>query len=144
MNPSLLAPQEVQAWFATHPTGVYIDVRTVAEFAVGHPRGKVVNIPFVFYHPTTREVFPNPSFLLVMEDYYPKETPLLIGCDKGERSQQAAQQLHEAGYTDVAVLQGGFALWRALKFATTTDNRPGISYVSLLTKVKRKGKKKAA
>jgi rhodanese-related sulfurtransferase len=53
MNPKVLAPQEVQALFTTNPAGAYVDVRTVAEFATGHPRGKVVNIPSVFYHPTT-------------------------------------------------------------------------------------------
>ena len=144
MSPKVFAPQEVQTWFAANPAGVYVDVRTVAEFAAGHPRGKIVNIPIVFYHPTTREIFANHSFLLVTEAFYPKETPIIVGCDTGERARQAAQQLLEVGYTDVSVLQDGFTAWRQLKLPTTTDNRDGISYVSLLTKVKQKGKKKAA
>jgi hypothetical protein len=40
-------------------------------------------------------------------------------------------------------MQEGLPGWRAAKQPTTTDNRDGISYVSLLTPVKRKGKKKA-
>jgi rhodanese-related sulfurtransferase len=144
MSPKVLTPQEVQTWFAANPTGVYVDVRTVAEFAAGHPRGKVVNIPVVFYHPTTHEIFANQSFLLVIEAFYPEETPIIVGCDTGERARQAAQQLLAAGYTDVAVMPDGFTAWRQLKLPTTTDNRDGISYVSLLTKVKQKGKKKAA
>lgn len=144
MSPKALAPQEVHALLTTTPPGIYIDVRTVAEFATGHPRGKVVNIPIVFYHPTTREVFPNNSFLLVIEALHTKESPLIVGCDNGERAQQAAKCLMEAGYTDITIMQGGFTAWRELKLPTTTDNRDGISYVSLLTKVKQKGKKKAA
>lgn len=144
MNPKVFAPQEVHALLTANPPGVYVDVRTVAEFATGHPRGKVVNIPSVFYHPTTHEVFPNDSFLLVMEALYSKETPLIVGCDNGERAQRAADRLLEAGYTDVAMMQGGFGAWRELKLPTTTDNRDGISYVSLLTRVKQTGKKKLA
>lgn len=144
MSAQVLSPQEVHALLTANPTAVYVDVRTVAEFATGHPRGKVANIPIVFYHPTTREIFPNNSFLLVIEALYPKETPLIIGCDNGERAQQATEYLVKAGYTDITLMQGGITSWRELRLPITTDNRDGISYVSLLTKVKQKGKKKAA
>ena len=139
-----LTPQETQSILTENPMAVYVDVRTVAEFADGHPRGKVVNIPILFYHPTTKAVFPNESFLLVMEHYYPKETTLIIGCDTGERAQQAAERLLTSGYQDVAVLEGGYTQWREQQLPKSLDNRDGISYVSLLTKIKRKGKKKAA
>lgn len=154
MNPKGLTPQEVHARLTANPAAAYVDVRTVAEFAAGHPRGKVVNIPIIFYHPTTQETLPNNSFLLVMEALYSKDTPLVVGCENGERAKQAARRLLEAGYTDVAVMQGGFTGtkdaqgqplfpgWRELQLPTTTDNRDGISYVSLLTRVKQKGKKK--
>jgi rhodanese-related sulfurtransferase len=144
MSPKVLTPQETQAHLTANSGAIYIDVRTVAEFAAGHPRAKVVNIPLVFYHPTTKETFPNASFLLVAEDLYSKDTPLIVGCDQEERATQAAQRLLEAGYADVTVMQEGFSGWRKAKLPTTTDNRDGISYVSLLMKVKRKGKKKAA
>lgn len=144
MKAKLLPPQEVHALLRTDAAVMYIDVRTVAEFAAGHPRGRVVNVPFVFYHPTTKAVYPNTSFLQVLEDLCPKDTPLVVGCDTGERAAQAAQQLLEAGYTNVAVMQEGFSGWRASGLPVTTDNRDGISYVSHLTRVKRKGKKKTA
>lgn len=144
MNPKMLTPQEVHALMRAGPAVVYIDVRTVAEFASGHPRGRVVNVPLVFYHPTTKEVYPNASFLLVIEDLCAKETPLVVGCDTGERALQAARQLLEAGYANVAVMRDGFSGWRAGGLPVTTDNRDGISYVSHLTRVKRKGKKKTA
>ena len=142
MEAKILTPQEVQQVFATDPTAVYIDVRTVAEFADGHPRGKVVNIPIVFHHPTTKETYPNNSFLEVIHSLYAKDVPLIVGCEKGKRAQQAAAQLLQDGYTHVCIMPDGYAGWREQQLPKTTDNRPGVSYVSLLTPVKRKGKKK--
>jgi rhodanese-related sulfurtransferase len=142
MDPRILSPQETHALLTTTPTAVYIDVRTVSEFASGHPRGKIVNIPIVFHHPTTKEIYPNPSFLEVVQSLYAKDAPLIIGCEKGTRARQAADQLLQAGYTNVCVMQEGYPGWREQQLPTTKDNRDGISYVSLLTPVKRKGKKK--
>jgi len=144
MPAKILTPQEVQQAFTTNPATVYVDVRTVAEFAAGHPRGKVVNIPILFRHPTTNATYPNNSFLEVIQSLYAKDTPLIVGCEKGKRAQQAVEQLQQAGYTSVCIMPEGYPGWRAQKLPTTTDNRDGVSYVSLLTLVKRKGKKKAA
>jgi rhodanese-related sulfurtransferase len=144
MTPKTLTPHETQALLATNSAAVYIDVRTVAEFAGGHPRGKVVNIPVVFHHPSTKDIYPNTSFLEVVESLYDKAISLIVGCDGTERAQQAADQLVQAGYVDVSVMSEGLPGWRVAKLPTTTDNRDGISYVSLLTPVKRKGKKKTA
>jgi len=144
MEAKILSPQEVRGLFSSNDEVAYIDVRTVAEFAAGHPRGKVVNIPIVFHHPTTKEIYPNNSFLEVVSSLYAKEASLIIGGEDEERTQQAASRLQEAGYTNVSVMREGFSGWRAQKFPTTTDNRDGISYSSLLTPVKRKGKKQKA
>ena len=144
MSAKVLTPQETQALLRANPAAVYIDVRTVAEFATGHPRLRTVNIPIVFHHPTTKETFPNDSFLLVVADLYSKDTPLVVGGGAEEGAAQAAQRLVAAGYTDVAVMPEGVTGWRKAGLPTTADNRDGISYVSLLTKVKRKGKKKGA
>lgn len=144
MPPKVLSPQEVRDLLSSNDNAAYIDVRTVAEFAAGHPRGKIVNIPIVFHHPTTKEIYPNGSFLEVVASLYAKDAPLIIGGDDGERTKQAASQLQDAGYTNVCVMQEGFSGWRAQKLPTTTDNRDGISYTSLLTPVKRKGKKQKA
>lgn len=139
-----LFPQEVQGLLSSNDNAAYIDVRTVAEFAAGHPRGQVVNIPIVFHHPTAKETYPNNSFLEVVASLYGKNRPLIIGGDDGERSQQAAGQLQSAGYTNVCVMPEGVGGWRAQKLPTATDNRNGISYASLLTPLKRKGKKQKA
>lgn len=144
MKPQVLTPQETQTLLRANSAAVYIDVRPVAEFATGHPRVRTVNIPIIFHHPTTKETFPNDSFLLVVEDLYSKDTPLVVGGGTEEGVTQAAQRLLTAGYTDVAVMPEGVTGWRKAGLPTTADNRDGISYVSLLTKVKRKGKKKVA
>ncbi|MBI3245197.1 MAG: rhodanese-like domain-containing protein [Deltaproteobacteria bacterium] len=144
MPPKTLTPQEVQELFKTDPTAVYVDVRTVAEFAAGHPRGKIVNVPILFRHPTTNENYPNTSFLEVVRSLYASDAPLIVGCEKGQRAQQAAEQLQHAGYSNINIMPDGYAGWRAQQLPTTTDNRDGISYVSLLMPVKRKGKKKSA
>jgi len=144
MTPKILSPQEAHSLLTNNAKAVYIDVRTVAEFATGHPRARVVNIPIIFRHPVKEETYPNQSFLPVVEDLYTKETLLVIGCGKEARATQAAEQLVAAGYSNVATMQDGYSGWKESKLPTTTDNRDGISYVSLLMKVKRKGKKKVA
>jgi rhodanese-related sulfurtransferase len=85
----------------------YIDVRTEAEFAAGHPVG-AVNIPIALLDPRTRQLAVNPDFLRVVEAHFSKTAPLILGCQSGGRSQQAAELLTQAGYTVVANMQGGF------------------------------------
>jgi rhodanese-related sulfurtransferase len=139
-----LSSQEARDLLSSNDQVAYVDVRTVAEFSTGHPRGTVVNIPLVFHHPTTKEIHPNGSFLEVVASLYAKDKPLIIGGDNSERTQQAAEQLQNAGYTNLCIMPEGFSGWRTQKLPTTTDNRDGISYASLLIPVKRKGKKKKA
>lgn len=149
MDHTVISPQQVNTLLTGDAPATYIDVRTVAEFSTGHPKGdsakgNVVNVPLVFFHPTSKEVFPNESFLQVMEEYHAKDAQLITGCDDGQRAKQAAQKLTQAGYTNIAVMASGFAGWQHDKLPTTSENRDGMSYVSLLTRVKRKGKKKGA
>src|SRR5262245_9113613 len=66
MTSQALSPQETHSLLTNNVEAVYIDVRTVAEFATGHPRGKVVNIPILFRHPTKEDTYPNQSFLAVV------------------------------------------------------------------------------
>ncbi len=137
-----LTPQEAFERLQTDAATTYVDVRTVAEFATGHPKGKVINVPIVFFHPTTHEIFQNESFDLVMQEVCPKETPLIVGCEKGTRAKLAVERLTAAGYENVHLMEAGHAGWKAAALPATTDNRDGISYVSLLTPAKRKQKKK--
>ena len=137
-----VTPQEAFERMQNDSAATYIDVRTVAEFATGHPKGKVINVPIVFFHPTTKAVFQNESFDLVMEEVCPKETPLIVGCEKGPRAKQAVERLAAAGYENIHLMEAGHAGWKAADLPVTADNRDGISYVSLLTPAKRKQKKK--
>ncbi|MBP1687496.1 MAG: Rhodanese domain protein [Deltaproteobacteria bacterium] len=85
----------------------YIDVRTEAEFVAGHPLG-AVNIPLALLDPHTRRMTFNPDFLRVVEVHFAKTAPIIVGCQSGGRSQQAAELLQQAGYTTLANMQGGF------------------------------------
>lgn len=85
----------------------YVDVRTEAEFADGHP-ATAVNVPIVFPDPATRQMVANPDFVRVVQAHFPKDAPLIIGCQAGGRSQRAAEVLAQSGYTRVMNMQGGF------------------------------------
>jgi rhodanese-related sulfurtransferase len=138
MDPVIASPIEVSESIGEKPDSTYVDVRTVAEFVGGHPRGNVVNVPIVFFRPKSGEALVNDSFLLVIDDLFEKDTAIITGCDDGERSSQAAGRLIDAGYTNVSVLLSGFTGWRQHGLPTSRDNRDGVSYVSVLTKAKRK------
>ena len=142
MSSTTLTPHEAFERLQNDAATTYVDVRTVAEFATGHPKGKVINVPIVFFHPTTKAVFQNESFDLVMAEVCPKETPLIVGCEQGPRAKQAVERLTAAGYENVHLMEAGHAGWKAAALPVTADNRDGISYVSLLTPAKRKQKKK--
>jgi rhodanese-related sulfurtransferase len=83
----------------------YLDVRTVAEYAAGHPEG-AHNIPVMNQGP--RGMAPNPDFLDVVEAIYPKDAKLVVGCKAGMRSANAAELLAGAGYTNVIDQRAGF------------------------------------
>ncbi|NQV20860.1 MAG: rhodanese-like domain-containing protein [Rhodospirillales bacterium] len=115
----------------------YIDVRTVAEFAAGRPKGRAINVPIEFTHPTTKEIHANTAFELVMQHTLDPATPLIVGADDGPRAAQAAEALAVAGFTDIAVLADGLPGWQTAGLPVTKDNRDGVSYVSLLTPARR-------
>jgi len=85
----------------------YVDVRTEREFAAGHP-ANAVNIPVVFPDPSTGGMRMNDDFVRVVGAHFPKDGPLILGCQVGGRSQRAAELLAQAGYADVSNMQGGF------------------------------------
>ena len=85
----------------------YVDVRSVPEYDKGHPSGSH-NVPLLNFDASIGRMVPNADFLRVMQANYPAETKLLIGCQVGGRSSQAAQILSSAGYTDLSNVMGGF------------------------------------
>ena len=85
----------------------YLDVRSIPEFQAGHPEG-AFNVPLLHADPVTRHMQPNREFLDVVRANFPPETKLVIGCQMGGRSQNAAEILAGAGYGDVANVLGGY------------------------------------
>lgn len=85
----------------------YVDVRSVPEFEAGHPAG-AVNVPLLNRDPRTGQMSPNPEFLKVMQANFPPDAKLLIGCQVGGRSAQAAQLLAQSGYDEVSNVLGGY------------------------------------
>jgi rhodanese-related sulfurtransferase len=85
----------------------YVDVRSIPEFQQGHPEG-AVNVPLLHRDERNGQMMPNREFLDVMRANFPSDAKLLIGCQAGGRSAQAAEALVYAGFNDVANVMGGF------------------------------------
>ena len=85
----------------------YVDVRSIPEYEMGHPTG-AVNVPLLHHDERTGMMMPNRDFLAVMHASFPADARLLMGCQVGARSAQAAQMLSASGYTDVLNVAGGF------------------------------------
>jgi rhodanese-related sulfurtransferase len=85
----------------------YVDVRSIPEFAQGHPSG-AANVPLLHRDERTGQMSANPDFVAVMTAAFPRDAKLLIGCQAGARSAQAAQILESAGFSDVTNVLGGF------------------------------------
>ena len=83
----------------------YLDVRTVAEYAAGHPAG-ARNIPVLIQSP--QGMAPNPDFLDVVEANYPRDARLVVGCKAGGRSARAAEMLVGMGFTNIVDQRAGF------------------------------------
>jgi rhodanese-related sulfurtransferase len=119
---------------------VYVDVRSVPEFAAGHPAG-AYNVPVL--HAGPGGMTPNPDFLSVMQNAFPKDAKLVVGCKMGGRSARAAAVLEAAGYTNVVDQTAGFdggpdasgrvtPGWRPSGLPVSQDSPPERTYEGLL------------
>lgn len=142
--PTVLSPQDTAALLRSDNAAHYVDVRTVGEFAQGRPLGRAVNIPFEFKHPVTQAAVPNASFVEVVRELFSPETPLVLGAEPDGRAEAAADALARSGFQRVSVMPDGLSGWRMALLPTTRDNRDGVSYVSLLMRFRRKGKKSSS
>ena len=142
MSVKNVRPEEAKDILERDSAAVYIDVRTEQEFMNGHVP-KSVNIPVVWPDPSTRRMKPNPDFVRVVTEHFPKDKRIIVGCQAGGRSQMAAELLSQEGFEDVSNMQGGFGGardpmgrvvmpgWTQLGFAVETEITEGNSYVSL-------------
>ena len=83
----------------------YLDVRSVPEFAQGHPAG-AYNIPLIHMGPSGSQ--PNARFVDVVARRFAKDAPLVVGCRTSGRSQQAAAMLEQAGFSQLLIQHAGF------------------------------------
>jgi len=87
-------------------TVVYLDVRTESEFERGHAPN-AINVPIVFLDPGA-PARPNPDFVAVVSRTLTPDQEIIVGCQVGGRSQRACEVLAQAGYANLANVQGGF------------------------------------
>jgi rhodanese-related sulfurtransferase len=102
---------------------VYVDVRSIPEFAAGHPQG-ACNVPLLHLGPGG--MTPNPDFLAVMEKAFARDAKLIVGCKMGGRSARAAGLLEAAGFTQVLDQRAGYdgqgePGWAPLGLPTSSD-----------------------
>ena len=101
-----VSPQEAYDLMQNDADYTYLDVRSVPEFEDGHPTG-ATNIPILNFTPGSG-MTPNPDFVQRVDESFPKDAKLLIGCKSGGRSAQACQIMEKMGYTNVTNVRGGF------------------------------------
>jgi rhodanese-related sulfurtransferase len=91
---------------------VFVDVRSRAEFAGGHPAG-AVNVP-VAEPDQWGQMLPNPNFVEQMRELVPDTSlQILMVCEIGMRSGYACELLESLGYQSTINLAGGVTAWRA-------------------------------
>jgi rhodanese-related sulfurtransferase len=100
--PSWIEPAALATQLGRDDAPLILDVRGPDEFTgpLGHIR-QATNMPLV----ELPAHFPD----LVREN-----RPVVVVCKTDRRSSMAAQQLQEAGLSDVSVLRGGMERWRVL------------------------------
>jgi rhodanese-related sulfurtransferase len=101
-----VSPQEAFDLMQNDNEYIYLDVRSVPEFEDGHPAGSI-NIPIMNFTPGMG-MTPNHDFVQLVDEKFPKDAKLLIGCKSGGRSAQACHIMEKMGYTNVANVRGGF------------------------------------
>ena len=120
----------------------YVDVRSVPEFAAGHPEG-AYNVPLMHAGPAGMTA--NADFIAVMEKAFPKDAKLVVGCKMGGRSARAAAMLEAAGFTNVIDQTAGYeggpdasgrvvAGWRPAGLPVSKDAPADRTYEGLKTR----------
>jgi rhodanese-related sulfurtransferase len=102
-DPKRISPKEALAKMGEGY--VYVDVRTEAEFAAGHPEG-ALNVPVMLA--AAAGMAPNPDFAKVMLASFEPTAKIVVGCKAGGRSMRAAQTLGQQGFADVLDQRAGW------------------------------------
>jgi rhodanese-related sulfurtransferase len=83
---------------------VYLDVRTIEEFAVRHASG-AINVPLSLLGPVGTTA--NTEFMDVIMRVFSPDAKIVVGCSSGVRSLRAADLLASAGYRYVVEMRAG-------------------------------------
>lgn len=94
-----LGPAEVTA-LINHGNALLVDVRGASDFEKGHIAGSK-NVQMTQFDPENKQLAPA------------KSLPVVMVCKVGQTATFAAKRLRKAGFTDVAVLEGGIQAWQA-------------------------------
>ncbi|MCL2204511.1 MAG: rhodanese-like domain-containing protein [Defluviitaleaceae bacterium] len=92
-----ISPSQARVWMQQYPDTIVLDVRTPTEFAAGHINGAIL-LPLDRLEAKAAEMLPS------------KDALILIYCRSGVRSNTAAVQLTDMGYTRVYDF-GGILDW---------------------------------
>lgn len=92
-----LSPTELMEELHQNPGTVILDVRTLMEYKTGHIAGA--------------KSYPLGKESTIAKDY-PRDTPLVLICKSGHRSQAAANTLMKLGFRQLSHLQGGMDRWK--------------------------------
>lgn len=94
-----LSPTEAAAWLASTPNARIIDLRMDEEIA---REGKIAGaVHQDFFQPSSQEALQKLD----------KQQPLLLYCALGGRAKQAAAELHQQGFKNLAILKDGLNAW---------------------------------
>ena len=100
-------PRETAAALEDIAESVYLDVRTEAEFAQGHPAG-AYNVP-IMLRDETGAMVENPEFVEVVRSTLGQAKAIFCGCQMGGRSTRAVSALQAADVTaELYNVAGGF------------------------------------
>ena len=94
-----LGPAEVTA-LINHGNALLVDVRGASDFEKGHIAGSK-NVQMTQFDPENKQLASA------------KSLPVVMVCKAGQTASFAARRLRKAGFTDVAVLEGGIQAWQA-------------------------------
>ena len=100
-------PPEVKRLLDSDSGYIYLDVRTVEEFAAGHVPG-AWNIPVFVRDDASNGWTTNDRFLHVVKANLSSDARLVVGCRSGKRSARAVQLMRQAGFTHLINMAGGF------------------------------------
>ena len=106
-QPEQVSPRDAWERLNGGDADVYLDVRSTPEFTRGHPAG-ALHIPLLEMDPARGGMAPNPRFLEVVKAVIQPGQRVLVGCQAGGRSHQAAVLMLQSGFSSVANVAGGF------------------------------------